>query len=135
MIATLTPLAPSTAAPIVFEVSADLVRTWQSAQRSGPARWASHDVHLAKPVREFLGPGSDTLELSIRLDAQLGVDPRAEIDALRALRDEGAVLQLVLGDELVADFFIASVDETWTRTDNRGVITLATAELKLEEYA
>lgn len=120
---------------VVFEVSADRIRTWSEAKRSGEARWAKHEVYSGKPVQEFIGPGLDTLNLSVRFDADRGVVPRNELRRLRKLRDTGAVLTFVVGGELVGDFVLKSLSEEWRRFESKGVLTTAIAELSLEEYA
>ena len=120
---------------VTFEVSADKVRTWSDAKLSGKARWATHDVHLAPPVREFLGPGLSSLSLSVRLDAAHGLIVKDELANLRALRDLGQVVTFVVGGETIADFVLDGLAETWIRTDGQGAIMAAQVELSLEEYA
>lgn len=124
----------ATLGPVTFEVSADLVRTWSEARRSGDSRWATHDVHQAKPLREFLGPGLDTITLRIRFDQAFGVVPRDELRTLREQRDAGAVLDFVVGGDLVGDFTIESLSDEWTRVDASGVLTTASVDLTLKEY-
>lgn len=121
--------------PITFEVSADRIRTWQEARRTGAARWAKLDIYGRKPLKEFLGPGLDTITLSVRLDIARGVVPRDELRQMRQQRDKGNVLQFSVGGELVGDFTLESIEEEWTRTNAAGVITVAQVHLQLEEYA
>ncbi len=119
---------------IVFEANADKVRTWREARRQGAARWATHEVFSGKPVKEFLGPGLDTIDLEVRLDIELGVIPRDELRKMRISRDTGEVMQFTIGGELVGDFTIQALDETWTRFNRSGVLTTAVVSLHLEEY-
>jgi phage protein U len=119
---------------ITFEANADRVRTWQNARRTGPARWATHDVFAGKPKREFIGPGLSVLSLSVRLDIERGVIPRDELRKMREHRDTGNVLQFTIGGELVGDFTINEVGEEWPRFDRNGVLTTAIVDLQLEEY-
>ena len=127
------PLA--TLGDLTFVASEDEVLTWTTASRSGKARWADLDVHLAKPKREFQGPGRDTISLSIRLDIDRGVVPRDVLRSLRDLRDAGEVLQFAVGGELVGDYSIDSVNEDWRRVDADGVLVTAQVAIVLEEYA
>lgn len=120
---------------ITFEVSADLVRTFTDGKRSGEGRWATHEVHLAKPLSEFLGPGLDKISLSVRFDLDRGVVPRDELRNLRLMRDGGLVLTFVIGGELVGDYTLKGLAEDWRRFNAHGVLTTAFAELSLEEYA
>ncbi len=119
---------------VIFEVNADKIRTWTDMRRSGEGRWAEHDVFAGKPVAEFIGPGLDTLTLSVRLDAARGVMPLDEVKNLRLLRDNGAVLPLIVGDELVGDFVLKGLSEDERRFDPKGALLLAVVELTLREY-
>lgn len=120
--------------PITFEVNPDKVRTWQEAKRSATARWATHDVYAGKPVKEFIGPGLAKINLTVRLDIERGVIPRDEIRQMRELMGTGAVSQFTVGDQLVGQFSIESVDEEWKRFSREGVLTTAIVSLTLEEY-
>lgn len=119
---------------VVFEVSADLMRTWQDMKRSGEARWARHEVYAGKPLPEFIGPGLDSLTMSVRLDALRGVTPADEIKTLREQRDIGAVHPLMIGGELVFDCTLKSIGEDHRRHDAMGKPLLIIAELSFEEY-
>lgn len=121
--------------PIVFEVSADKVRTFTDVKRRGKARWATHDVHLGKPVKEFLGSTLDNLSMVVRFDLDRGVVPRDELRALRKARDAGAVNTLTIGDQPVFECTLEEITEDLRRFDAHGVLTTAVAELFFEEYA
>lgn len=120
---------------ITFEASIDRVRTWSEARRSGAARWATHEVFAGKPKLEFIGPGLDSTELTVRLDLERGVVPRDELRRMRKSRDTGEVLQFTIGGKLVGDCVIESLDEQWRRFDAKGVLTHAVVSLHLKEYA
>lgn len=120
---------------VVFEASSDRQRTWSAAKRGGDSRWAEHDVHLGKSLSEFLGPGLDTVDLTVRFDLARGVIPRDELRALRELRDAGEVLQFVVGGDLVGDYTLRGLDEKWSHFDAAGVLTIAEVVIKLKEYA
>lgn len=119
---------------VVFEASADRVRTWQAASRQGRARWARHDVLGRKPLLEFTGLDLEQVELAIRLDASLGVNPAQELRSLRDLRDAGEPSALTLGGAVLGRYALESVSETWRNTDAAGRLILAEATLSLVEY-
>lgn len=129
-------LKPRTAgAPsVVFQASADLIRTWHDAKRTVAARWHEHEVHLAKPRSEFLGPGLDAITFSMRFDAAHGVVPRDELRDLRKLCGTGEILQFTIGGELVGDFTLRDVADEWKSFDARGVLLIAIASITLKEY-
>jgi phage protein U len=120
--------------PITFEVSSDKVLTWMEARRTATARWATHEVYAGKPKKEFLGPGLDKITMTVRLDITKGVVPRDEIRRMREEMNTGAVLQFTVGGELVGDFTIESVDDSWPRVSREGVVTTALVNLTIEEY-
>lgn len=119
---------------LVFEVSSDRMRTWQSKSRSGEARYADHEVHLAKPVAEFLGPSLDSFTVSMRFDAERGVNPEDELAKLRKARDTGQVETLVIGGAPVFDCTLRGLNEDHRHHDKEGHILVAIAELTFKEY-
>lgn len=121
--------------PVTFETSSDRIRTWSSASRSGAARWTEHVVHLGKPLREFLGPGLDTVSMQVRLDMAHGVTPKDELVTLREQRDLGAYHDLVIGDRVEGSFSLDDIREDWTRTVANGVLRIAIVTLTFKEYA
>lgn len=120
---------------VVFQASADLVRIFRDAKRDGAARWAEHEVHLAKPKSEFLGPGLDGITFSVRLDTSHGLVPRDELGALRKSRDTGEVLQFTIGGKLVGDFTLRALNESWSVFSRNGELLIADVAVTLKEYA
>lgn len=120
---------------IVFETSADRIRTWSKFGRAGKVRFAEHAVHGEKPVLEYIGPGLEEISLQVRFDAALGVNPEKEIKALRKLRDAGTAQQLIIGKDSLGRFAIASLEEDWQRVDNQGLLLVAIVSLTLKEDA
>jgi len=120
---------------IVFEASAELIRTFGDASHETSGRWTKHEVIGQKPVQDFLGPDLRTLSFSIRLDARLGVDPEAEAAALRESVETGEVLPFVLGGRPVGDWVAKRSRETWRNITGDGVVTVIIVDLSLEEYA
>ena len=68
---------------IIFEVSDNRVLTFESMSREVSGRWTEHEVLGVKPKAEFLGPGLQTISLTIHLSAALGVKPRRIRSALQ----------------------------------------------------
>ena len=54
---------------IIFEVSDNRVLTFESMSREVSGRWTEHEVLGVKPKAEFLGPGLQTISLTIHLSA------------------------------------------------------------------
>ncbi|KHF33395.1 phage tail protein [Paenibacillus sp. USDA918EY] len=121
---------------IVFIVTSYKVRTFESLTRTSNDRWANNDIIHKKPRSQFLGPGLDTFDLTVRVDARLGLNPRAEVDKLVKYSREGKVMKFTVGGKGmgVDRVKIISLTQNWERLDNRGNLISATYSLTLEEY-
>jgi phage protein U len=76
---------------IIFEVSDNRVLTFESMSREVSGRWTEHEVLGVKPKAEFLGPGLQTISLTIHLSAALGVKPRRILDMVERMVERGGV--------------------------------------------
>lgn len=119
----------------VFETSTDKVFTWNSFSRSGSARYEEHAVVGKKPVLELIGPGLESLSISMRFDVALGINPIVEINKLRESRDNGDILPMTIGGKYLGDWVIESLSEEWQRTDNKGNLLVASVQFNLKEEA
>ena len=86
---------------IIFEVSDNRVLTFESMSREVSGRWTEHEVLGVKPKAEFLGPGLQTISLTIHLSAALGVKPRRILDMVERMVERGSAEYLVIGGRLV----------------------------------
>ncbi|GAV21617.1 phage tail protein [Carboxydothermus pertinax] len=121
---------------VVFVVSDKTIRTFDDFERSAEGRWAKHDIHLAKPKLEFLGPELETISFSMRFDVSYGINPRKERDRLAKLARSGKAVPLVIGGKKLGDklWVVKSVKEKWNNVDNRGNVLVSVIEVELEEY-
>lgn len=119
---------------IVFETSDSRIRTWNRMSRKGTARFARHVVSEGKPRLEFLGADLEEINLVIRLNAQHGLDPEAELAALREIRDAGQEKTLVVGGRVIGKFVLEEISEEHQRHSGSGLLLLADATIKLTEY-
>ena len=118
---------------IIFEVSDNRVLTFESMSREVSGRWTEHEVLGVKPKAEFLGPGLQTISLTIHLSAALGVKPRRILDMV----ERGTAEYLVIGGRLVGrrPFRVTGSSEAWDKVYSRGELAKATLTISLEEYA
>lgn len=86
---------------IVFEVSDETALILQEMTRETSGRWAIHEAMGAKPKAEFLGPGLQTVNLTIYLSAGLGVRPRSVLEAVEGMVEAGTAEYLVIGNRPV----------------------------------
>ena len=122
---------------IIFEVSDDRVLTFDGFSRDISGRWAEHEVLGTKPKAEYLGPGCQTVSLTIHLSATLGVKPRRVLEAVERMVESGSAEYLVIGGKLVGrrPFRITGSSETWEKVYSRGELAKATMTISLGEYA
>lgn len=121
---------------IAFETSSNKIRTFDNFKLKNSARFATHDIMNQKPVTEYIGLGLDSISFSMRFDIMLGVSPADEIKALRAIRDKGEAVELVIGGQPVNEnlWVILDISEDWNKIDNRGSIIIASVNVTLQEY-
>ena len=122
---------------IVFEVSDETALILQEMTRETSGRWAIHEAMGAKPKAEFLGPGLQTVNLTIYLSAGLGVRPRSVLEAVEGMVEAGTAEYLVIGNRTVGKnpFRLTGSSETWSTIFSRGELVKAALSITLEEYA
>ena len=123
-------------ASIVFRVSEKQTLTFQNLNRTVGAEWATHSRIGLKDQSEFLRPKLQRITFSVKLDATLGVRPRATLDRLAELTERGTVNTLVVGGKRVGRYRwkIVDVSEAWDTVLTGGELVTATVNLTMEEY-
>ena len=121
---------------ITFSVSDKKIMTFETLKREGEGRWKEHDLIGSKPRKQFLGPGADTVTLSVTLDARHGVKPRKTLDNIIKWRNAGRAEYLIVkGQKVCANkMVITKTSDTWGEVWNRGELVRATVDLTFEEY-
>ncbi len=120
---------------VVFEVSADKVRTTSDFKRKRAANYAEHAVLDRKPILQYVGPALDEISFRIRLDAAQGINPSRELISLEKILLAGDELMLIIGGQPLGKFVLEELNEAWTRQDGQGRLMVAEVDLKLKEYA
>lgn len=129
-------MAIGTLGKIVFEVSDERVHTFSDMGREVAGRWATHDVMGSKPKAEYLGPGNQSVKLTIHLSAALGVKPRDMLEQVERMVEAGVAEYLIIGSRPVgkSPFRLTGSSETWDTIYSRGELAKATLTITLEEY-
>lgn len=120
---------------IVFSVDDKKLFTPSTFERSGSARWASHEIIGSKPKSEFLGPGTDQIQMDITLDINLGIKPIKMIEKLKKAKDTGKVNTLMIGTHKIGNYkwFIESMSDKWETVYSKGQLAKAKVSLTLKE--
>ena len=126
----------STLGDIVFEVSSERVRTFANMTHTANSRWAEHEVARGKPRAEFLGPGTNEIELIIRLSSQHGVDPRKEMEKIGTMLLQGRHALLMLGGRPIGngEWRVETSETNMIWVNGRGEVEFAEMTVTLREY-
>ena len=121
---------------VVFEVSAEKVRTFRDFQIQRSAKYTEHAIHGRKGLLEFTGLSASTVSLNIRLDAGLGINPKEELSALHEILAKHEALPFILDGEPQGDglWVLESIGENYDIIDNQGTFIAVEVSLKLKEY-
>ena len=122
---------------IVFEVSDKRMLTFDNFKRSNKINFAKNNVLGQKPVSEYTGQELDTINFTVLFNAQLGVDPREEVNKLIYLHRDGAVVTLMIWGKAFGTYrwVITSLDMDWKRINKIGYCCEIECSITLEEYA
>lgn len=120
---------------VVFETSAEKVLTPSSFSKERSARYEDHQVQGGLPRSEFLAPELASYDLSIRLCADLGVNPIEMADQLSAYSTTGEVVRLILAGWNLGKVTVRSVRQTWKYMGSGGTgVQIVDLALQLKEY-
>lgn len=121
---------------IMFTVSSDKVLTFNNMVKTVTGRWETHDRIGKKPKTEFIGPGLDSVSMTVELNSMFGVKPLDTIKRIEKAIKKGTAEYLVLGNKKIGSkkYRITDVSETWNTVMRNGALINATLELKFEEY-
>lgn len=121
---------------IVFQVSADTVRTISDMTWSGSANYSTHSRHLTDALVEFTGLAPDAISFDVTLSAYWGVSPMADIVKIWDYERSGRALPLVLGSKAYGKYrWVINSHKIKMQTfDGHGNLTSATVSLSLTEY-
>ena len=122
---------------ISFRVSAyNDIYTFDDLSISASSRTAQHDIIGEKALTEYLGPGLQEISMKIKMHAQWGVNPTAEVDKLIDYCESGTVLTFALGDKKVGKnkWLVTGLSEAVKHYDNAGNVLSAEVSVNLKEY-
>ena len=121
---------------LTFETSDKRVLTPAGFRQDLSGQWTKHKVIMSKPKLEFGGAETRKIKFTIKLDVNLGVQPRTQIDLIEWMLENGYVDYLVIGNRIIGinQFAITAMSETWDVVYAHGELAKATLDITLEEY-
>ena len=122
-----------TSKDVVFEVNANLIRTFSNMKVRKQANYSTHKLHGHKSVPEMTGMDADQITFEMLLSAYLGVNPKTELAKLEAFMTDGTICNLVLGDQLFGTWVVKSIPYNVEYVYKEGDITQARVSVTLME--
>lgn len=121
---------------VIFEVSTDKILTFDDLNFSHSAKFTEHAIHGRKGLLEFTGFSATSASLNILLNADLGVDPKEEFNALKEIFDNHDAVPFILDNEPQGDglWVIESMSEKRDMISNKGAARLIEVSVNLKEY-
>lgn len=118
---------------ITFEVSPEVVTTFNNLTWNGTANYGQHQVHGGKSMPEYIGRNSDQITFDMILSAFLGVTPKAQIDKLTGMLKSGIAYPLVLGTDVYGKWHVSGVSSTFGLVYKDGALITAKVKVTLLE--
>ena len=121
---------------LVFSVSNNTVRTFDSMSWDFSTDYATHDRHIKADLLEYMGPGLEGISFSMTFSVFLGVNPLKEIKKLREMVRKGYAERLVIGGKVYGSYKWVMQKGTvdFQRFDNKGNLWAANIKVTLKEY-
>lgn len=121
---------------VVFVATPKTIRTFADFTRSTAGRWANHEVIGKKAVKQWIGPGLDTISFKMHFDAKYGIDPRKEMTGLQQLAALGKAMPLTIGGKALGSqmWVVTQLSQSWDVVDKDGNVITGNADVTLEEY-
>lgn len=122
---------------LVFEVSADSVRTFQNLKTTAGAKYADIDLLEGKPRKQFIAPAIRTASMDINLRSDLNwFKPRDMIDLLQNCIETAEANYLIIGGRPLSDnpYILTDLSFDWGIIYSRGELQNVKISVTFEEY-
>lgn len=121
---------------ITFSVSSEKVMTFQDFKLTKGGRWAQTERIGGIPHKQFLGPDTGAITLTITLNAAHGVKPYDTQKKLWKVCTEGKPEYFVVGKRKITaqKFVITQISEAWDVIYNNGEIAKMKLDVTFETY-
>lgn len=121
---------------ITFSVSLKKILTFQDFKLTNAGRWAKMERVGGLPYKQFLGPDTRTITLTITLSAAHGVKPYETQKKLWEACTKGKPEYFVVGKRKITaqKFVITEISEAWDVIYNKGEIAKMKLDVTFETY-
>lgn len=119
---------------IVFEVSADYVKTFNNFKRDIEAKTTEHSLVNVPDKVQFLGRGLYKISFDMSFRIEMGLNPQKAIDQLHDALINGEVHPLRIGNKTFGNFIIKSLSDSYDLIDGRGNVFGAFVNVNMQEY-
>lgn len=123
---------------IPFSAGSMRTQTFYDQRRTYKAGWKAHEIHLQKPVGEYVGPGLIEVSFSMNLSTRWGFNPNLMLNQLHKYHEEPRAAALFISGRPAAPglgmFVITEMDEAHNFYSRLGNVIGVTVGVKLTEY-
>ena len=121
---------------IVYSTGALRVLTPSNMSGDIKGDWANHNVLGGKPRSQYIAPGLKSYRFDMQLSSSFGVNPRAQLNRLHEMCENGEVHYLIIGLAPLSmnKFKITSLSEEWNVIARLGILIECTVTANFEEY-
>lgn len=121
---------------IIFQTNDKRILNFDNFKQSASASWAEHKMQGKKSEWEFLGPDSQSITFTMKLNANYGIKPRSQIEKLIKYVEEGKISPLVIGNKKIGSKWrTTKIVAVWDKIFNKGELVSASIDVTIEEYS
>jgi len=122
--------------PIVFQMSSRCIYSFSNMQRTVGYRHPSMEIVGGKPASQYTGEELEEVTLELHFAAELGHNPRVEVDRLESLARKGYTAPLIFGGRPVGrnEFEITKLPQEWLRFDHWGKLKELKGTVTFQEF-
>lgn len=123
----------------MFTTGSYRTQTFYDMRRTFKASYKAHEIHLQKPVGEYVGPGLVEVSFSMNLSTRWGLNPNLLLAQLHQyLGPPAQAAILFVGGRLLGPglslFVITDLDESHKYFSRNGILIACEVSVKMTEY-